>query len=61
VYQAGFGRIGLLAGGYLLVLTGSAEQCGQVAGGEFPVEWPGGADVAVHEGVQSVAEGAQAW
>jgi hypothetical protein len=27
-----------LAGGCLLVLAGVAEQCGQVIGGEFPVE-----------------------
>jgi hypothetical protein len=51
----------LLAGGRLLALADTAEQCGQVLGGELPVERPGGAVVAVHEGQQDVAEGAQAW
>ena len=50
----------MLAGGGLLVLGDAVEQCGQVVGGEFPVERPGGAVVAVHEGQQRVAEGAQA-
>jgi hypothetical protein len=44
----------------LLVLGDALEQCGQVIGGELPVERPGGAVVAVHEGQQGVAEGAQA-
>jgi len=44
----------------LLVLGDAVEQCGQVVGGELPVEWPGGAVVAVHEGQQGMAEGAQA-
>jgi hypothetical protein len=54
------GQGGLLAGGRLLVLADATEQCSQVIGGEFPVEWPGGAVVAVHEGQQGIAEGAQA-
>ena len=54
------GQGGLLAGGCLLALADAAEQCGQVIGGEFPVERPGGAAVAVHEGQQGMAEGAQA-
>ena len=49
-----------LAGFGLLALADAAEQCGQVIGGELPVERPGGAVVAVHEGVQGIAEGAQA-
>jgi hypothetical protein len=48
----------LLAGGRLLALADAAEQGGQVIGVELPVERPGGAVVAVHEGVQGVAEGA---
>jgi len=40
----------LLAAGRLLALADAAEQCGQIIGGEFPVERPGGAVVAVHEG-----------
>ncbi len=48
------------AGGRLLALADAAEQRGQVSGGEPPVEWPGGAVVAVHEGQQGIAEGAQA-
>ena len=35
------------------------EQCGQVISGELPVERPGGAVVAVHEGQQGIAERAQ--
>ena len=50
----------MLAGGCLLALADAVEQCGQVIGGEFPVERPGGAVVAVHEGQQGIAEGAQA-
>jgi hypothetical protein len=50
----------LLAGRYVLVLAGAAEQCGQVIGGELPVERPGREVQAVHEGVQGVAEGAGA-
>jgi hypothetical protein len=50
----------LLAGGRLLALADATEQCGQVIGGELPVERPGGAVVAVHEGQQGIAEGAQA-
>jgi hypothetical protein len=50
----------LLAGG-LLALADAVEQGGQVIGGELPVERPGGAVVAVHEGQQGIAEGAQAW
>jgi hypothetical protein len=50
----------LLTGGRLLVLADPAEQGGQVVGGELPFEWPGGAVVAVHEGQQGAAEGAQA-
>ena len=41
-----------LAGFGLLALADAAEQCGQVIGGELPVERPGGAVVAVHEGQQ---------
>ena len=44
----------------MLVLADAAEQCGEVAGGELPVERPGGAVVAVHECEQGIAEGAQA-
>ena len=54
------GKGGFLAGGRLLAVGDAAEQCGQVIGGELPVERPGGAVVAVHEGQQGVAEGAQA-
>jgi hypothetical protein len=50
----------LLAAGRLLALADAAKQCGQVIGGELPVERPGGAVVAVHEGQQGIAEGAQA-
>ena len=50
----------MLAGDRLLALADAPEQCGQVIGGELPAEWPGGAVVAVHEGQQGVAEGAQA-
>ena len=50
----------MLAGGILFVLADAMEQCGQVIGGELPVERPGGAVVAVHEGQQGIAEGAQA-
>jgi hypothetical protein len=49
----------LLAGG-LLALADAAEQGGRVIGGELPVERPGGVVVAVHEGQQGIAEGAQA-
>jgi hypothetical protein len=35
------------------------EQRGQVISGELPVKRPGGAVVAVHEGQQGIAEGAQ--
>jgi hypothetical protein len=42
-------------------MADAVEQCGQVVGGEFPVEWLGGAVVAVHEGQQGIAEGAQSW
>ena len=58
--SGGLWTIGLLADGHLLVLAGAAEQRGQVIGGELPVERPGGAVVAVHEGQQGMAEGAQA-
>jgi hypothetical protein len=58
--SGGLGPVGLLAGGWLLVLADAAEQCGQVAGGELPVERPGGAVVAVHEGQQGIAERTQA-
>ena len=51
----------MLVGGRLLALADAAEECGQVVGGELPVERPGGAVVAVHEGEQGMAEGAQAW
>jgi len=51
----------LLADGRLLALADAAEQCGQVIGGELPVERPGGAVVSVQEGQQGMAEGAQAW
>ncbi len=50
----------MLGGVRLLALADALEQCGQVIGGEFPVERPGGAVVAVHEGQQGMAEGAQA-
>jgi hypothetical protein len=50
----------LLVGGCLLALADAVEQDGQVIGGELPFEWPGGAVVAVHEGQQGAAEGAQA-
>ena len=53
--------MGLLPGECLLALAEVVEQCGQIVGGEFPVEWPGGSVVAVHEGQQGIAEGAQAW
>jgi hypothetical protein len=49
----------LLAGG-LFGLADAVEQCGQVIGSELPVEPPGGAVVAVDEGQQGIAEGAQA-
>jgi hypothetical protein len=52
--------VGLRACGRLLALAEAVEQCGQVIGGELPVERPGGAVVAVHEGQQGKAEGAQA-
>lgn len=55
------GQGGLLAAGRLLALADAAEQCSQVIGGELPVERPGGEVVAVHEGQQGMAEGAQAW
>ena len=58
--SGGLAQGGLLAGGCLLALADAAEQCGQVIGGELPVERPGGAVVAVHEGQQGIAEGAQA-
>ena len=58
--SGGLGQGGLLARGRLFALADAVEQCGQVVGGEFPVERPGGAVVAVHEGQQGIAEGAQA-
>ena len=54
------GKGGFLAGGRLLAVGDAAEQCGQVIGGELPVERPGGAVIAVYEGQQGMAEGAQA-
>jgi hypothetical protein len=50
------GQVGVLAGGCLLALADAAEKCGQVIGGELPVERPGGEVVAVYEGQQSLAE-----
>ena len=46
--------------GVLLAGADPVKQPGQVFGGEFPVEWPGGEVVAVHEGQQGMAEGAGA-
>jgi hypothetical protein len=50
----------LLSDGRLLALADALEQCGQVIGGELPVERPGGAVIAVHEGQPRVADGEQA-
>jgi len=49
-----------LLAGDLLALANAVEQGGQVVGGEFPVERPGGVVVAVHEDQQDMAQGAQA-
>ena len=50
--SGGSGQISLLAGGFLLALADAVEQCGQVIGGEFPAERPGGPVVAGHEAQQ---------
>jgi hypothetical protein len=47
--SGGRGQIGLLLGG-LLAFADAAEHRGEVVGGEFPVERPGGLVVAVHVG-----------
>ena len=52
-------EVGLLPGG-LLVFADAAEHGGEVAGGEFPVEGPGGLVVALNEGQQRPAEVLQA-